>query len=67
MIVTGQYCPGTLTSWAIGIALVEGDDDCQALPTWPLRWKGREGGYSPILEIDAPDDVAAELIYAGED
>lgn len=64
MIVYGIYAPkGTPgASWVVGVALV---DEGIPLPDWPMRLvTGEPSGYpnpqpySPMLLIDAPDDVA---------
>ena len=33
-----------------------------ALPAWPIRFVTSGRPYTPALEIDAPDDVAVELL-----
>ena len=32
-------------------------DENVPIPNWPIRFLPVKEGYSPILEIDAPDDV----------
>ena len=53
--VHGRYAPAdTAATWMIGIAPL--DEDIP-LPGWAMRWGTAENGYSPILEIDIPDDA----------
>jgi len=59
LYVFGQYCPGPLTGWMIGVGRLNDDDD-QHMPDWPIRLQSgidRDRSYSPQLIIDAPDDV----------
>lgn len=69
MVVTGQFCPpdqrGPIDTWVIGVALLQTGpttDEYHPMPAWPMRWSQSERGYSPRLEIAAPDDVAVRLI-----
>lgn len=43
--------------WIIGIQQLDED---RIIPRWPMRFEGI--GYSPVLFIDAPDDVEVELV-----
>jgi hypothetical protein len=60
LFVVGQYCPGPLTGWMIGIGRLNDDDDF-CLPSWPMRFGKADRPYSPAFLIDAPDDVTVEV------
>ena len=69
LIVTGQYAPCILNrnmhlhSWVIGICnQIELFSDTKPLPNWPIRIMSCERTYTPLLEIDVPDDVVVELM-----
>lgn len=57
LIVFGQYCHASSGGWLVGIAPVDGVDDAQAIPPWPIRIRPGERCYSPVIEIDVPDDT----------
>ena len=54
--VVGHYwiSPSPHGCWTIGIAPI--DEDVK-IPAWPVRFKLSDEGYSPSMEIDAPDDA----------
>lgn len=55
LLVVGQYAKSHLTGcWVIGISMI---DENVPIPNWPIRFLPVKEGYSPILEIDVPDDV----------
>lgn len=58
MLVTAFYEHDLKTPcWILGVTLV---DEGASLPDWPVRFYYDESianDYSPILEIDVPDDV----------
>ena len=62
LFVWGQYsgrdwpasAPGC---WVVGVQQLEED---VPLPGWPIRFETAPNGYSPLLLIDAPDDVTVE-------
>lgn len=56
LMVFAQYAPeGTPDgTWVIGVTLLCEDNP---LPNWPITYKTGENGYSPVLVVDAPDDV----------
>ena len=56
LIVTGRYSPEPIDNgtWNIGVALLAED---VPFPAWPMRFVISELGYSPVLIIEAPDDV----------
>lgn len=60
IIVFGQYAPSAYTEgWVVGIAAAE-ESDVNPIPPWPIRIRaptGQETPYSPVLEIDVPDDA----------
>ena len=59
LMVFAQYAPeGTPDgTWVIGVTLLCEDNP---LPNWPIAYKTGENGYSPVLVIDAPDDVVLQ-------
>lgn len=73
LFVWGLYSPAhapraTPGCWVIGIQQL---DEGRPLPSWPMTWATAEChnrtsafGYSPILEIDAPDDADITLVGA---
>ena len=70
MIVFGHYAPKPTpgATWVIGVTLVE---EGISLPTWPMRFEtaGPNGypnpqSYSPVLVIEAPDDVVVTVAVA---
>lgn len=61
MMVVGQYCPGSATGWLIGVARVHEDDD-KPLPLWPIRLRRGPREYSPVLEVDVPDDATLRCL-----
>lgn len=63
LIVSGQYGVGPGATWTVGVEQV---DDERPLPPWPIRLRACRGcdecGYSPTLEIDAPDGASVTLV-----
>ena len=60
LYVYGHYSPIKHNGcWAIGVSKVDEDD---AMPKWPMRLIQGDRPYSPMLEIDAPDDVHVALL-----
>lgn len=66
LIVVADYARGTTpgASWVLGISLIDED---VPLPGWPMRWSTHKNGYSPLLEIDVPDDVRISLALSESD
>lgn len=63
LLVAGIFAPLDVSGcWAVGILQVEEDDK---LPDWPMRWSF--ANYSPVLEIDTPDDTAVTLVHPERD
>lgn len=63
LLVVGQYAPGACAGWLIGVAPDEGDDSDDPMPPWPMRYEPNPNvPYSPLLVIDAPDDVQVVVI-----
>lgn len=56
LLVVGHYAPKAteVGTWMIGISLL---DEGIKLPDWPIRFGTYSNEYSPLLEIDVPDDV----------
>lgn len=56
MRVYAEYSPTDLGGgvWMIGVAQL-GED--QPIPDWPMKYRTAENGYSPVLVIEAPEDV----------
>lgn len=68
LIVFAQYAPNPTpgASWMLGVALI---DEGVRLPDWPVRLiTAPVSGYpdprpySPMLEIEAPDDVVVTIL-----
>lgn len=66
LMVFVQYAPeGTPDgTWVIGVTLLCEDNP---LPDWPISYKTGENGYTPVLIIDAPDDVMMQYTEAAND
>ena len=63
LLVTGQYAPGPVAGWTIGVGPVDGPDhDGQHIAPWPIRIEQSARPYSPQLVIEAPDDVSVTLL-----
>lgn len=64
MLVVGMYNDAHHIGgcWVIGISM---EDEGKGLPTWATRFTA--GGYSPILEVDVPDDFALAWFDNGEE
>ena len=56
VVVTGHYHLNPIDGcWTIGLSLLGEDAD---FPPWPIRFrKSLDVPYSPVLEIDVPDNV----------
>lgn len=62
LVVCGQYCPpnmrkGSLCSWMIGIAMLEG----KKIPDWAMKYVFH-CSYSPALIMIVPEDIEVKLI-----
>lgn len=57
MRVYAEYSPTDLGGgvWMIGVAQL-GED--QPIPDWPMKYRTAKNGYSPMLIIEAPEDIA---------
>lgn len=66
MLVTAHYAPKGIPGacWIIGVTL---DDEDVPLPNWPMRWEMPERAYSPMLVVEAPDDVDVSVVGATDD
>ena len=60
MIVRGQYTDGPCGGWSIGVSPI-GE---QHIPAWPMRFALSDRPYSPMLIVEAPDDV--KVFFVGE-
>jgi hypothetical protein len=67
LIVFGQYCPGNACGWVVGVAPVDGDTDARDIPAWPIRIRPGDRCYSPVLEIDVPDDAKLTCLQLDSD
>lgn len=66
MIVCGQYAPGPVGGWIIGIGPDDGGTEDKPIPEWGAAFTRTDCPYSPALNIVAPDDVKVTLIdYKG--
>lgn len=54
LIVFGQYAPGSVGGWMIGVGTHDPDHNDDPLPPWPIRLTRGERPYSPALHITAP-------------
>lgn len=63
LYVTGYYAPQGVNApvWTVGVAPLDED---VALPEWPLYFRLADNGYSPMLVIEATNDVT--VIAAGK-
>lgn len=62
MIVCGQYAPGPVAGWLIGVGPDDGEVEDKPIPPWSCRLAPTKRDYSPALLIEAPDDVKVSLI-----
>lgn len=54
LLVVGQYSKTHLDGcWVIGVSM---EREGAKLPDWSMRFKNGDCPYSPLLEIDVPDD-----------
>ena len=68
LLVIGQYVPHEMASgWGITVAPYADEPDDEPMPDWPMRFVRGERGYSPVLQIDAPDDVQVTLLPEGDE
>jgi hypothetical protein len=66
-IVRGQYAPNNVSGgWSIGVQPEDTEDDCQHIPTWPMRFERGDREYSPVLVVETPDDVRVKVIQVGD-
>ena len=59
--VVGQYASEDMTDegvWMVGVI----PSNEGGLPDWPVRIVNGDSGYSPVLEVDVPDDAVLELM-----
>ena len=61
LIVVGQYGQGTGASWTVGVDMVGEDIPLPPWRIWIRAGKASECGYSPTLEIDAPEGTTVTL------
>ncbi|MDD3029851.1 MAG: hypothetical protein PHS57_06200 [Alphaproteobacteria bacterium] len=56
LMVFAHYAPNGFPdgTWVLGVTLLAED---HPLPDWPISYATAENGYSPVLIIDAPEDV----------
>jgi hypothetical protein len=69
LLVVGQYAPGNAYGWLIGVAPA-GPNDEDPIPAWTYRLRAPSGGernYSPVLEVDVPDDATLRCLQARSD
>lgn len=69
LLVVGQYTPGNSYGWLIGVAPA-GPNDEDPIPAWPYRLRaprGNERPYSPVLEVDVPDDATLRCLQRKDD
>lgn len=62
LVVCGQYAPDQCAGWLIGVAPADFGMDEEHIPDWPMRFARSAREYSPLLIIDAPDEVTVELL-----
>jgi len=55
LIVVGSYNYTDNGTWVIGVTMTDEDG---VIPNWATRVKNGNCGYSPMLEIDVPDDFS---------
>lgn len=58
LLVVAQYAAlHTGDCWTIGISMAE---EGKRVPRWPIRIVNGECPYSPVLEVEVPDDAILE-------
>lgn len=57
LIVTGEFDQANTGTWTIGITNYNEDTP---IPAWPIRFENGRASYSPVLVLEAPDDVVLE-------
>lgn len=57
-----QYAPGPCAGWVIGVAPADFWREQHPVPVWPITIQRSDRDYSPVLMIEAPDDVIVHLI-----
>jgi hypothetical protein len=67
LIVIGKYALYGTGGWLIGVAPDDYADDEVHIPDWPIRITRSMAEYSPMLHIEAPDDVSIECLELMED
>ena len=64
LVIIGHYhLHPTDGCWTIGIAQLK---ENELIPAWDTRFKIEHCGYSPVLEIDVPDDFKLTWYNDGE-
>lgn len=54
LLIIGQYSVSHLSGcWTIGISM---EAEGKAIPNWNIRFKTGDIPYSPVVEIDVPDN-----------
>lgn len=65
LLVVGHHAPGSAGGWLVGVAPWDPDYSDAPMPDWPMRLRaptGHEPVYSPVLEIDVPDDATLRCL-----
>ena len=65
VIVFGQHAPGHVGGWMVGVGPYDPRHEDTPIAPWPYRLrapKAPESAYSPVLEIDAPDDATIRCL-----
>ena len=61
LYVCGTYAPKVIavTCWVVGVAQLDED---VPIPCWTIRYENSTTGYSPVLVIEAPNDVEVKPV-----
>lgn len=67
LIVFGQFAPYHGTGWLLGAMPHDPSNQDVPMPNWPTRIRYDTCPYSPMLEIDVPDDATVRCLQRGPD
>ena len=62
IVVTGQYAPGDLQTWLIGVAPINEDKQVD----WHMNFKNASNGYSMVLHVVAPMNTTLTCLNSGQ-
>lgn len=64
LMVCAEFDALRTGAWMIGLSQMESPsrDEGEPLPDWPIKWSQHSNGYSPQVEIEAPDDAVVYFV-----